>query len=135
MFAGEEKLYFDREWSNYSSFYLITVSGDKANFCGHALLNLGGTAGIYAHIAELNGRPKVMNHSGYDRYLAENGKRELGRLRLFIPAPGMALRKFESLLVEKWIWGGIPNNCYTFVEDIIKSGGGDISKVMNCPKY
>jgi hypothetical protein len=36
-------------------------------------------------------------------------------------------------MANTWTWGVIPNNCVSFVEEVIKAGGGTWSSYSNCP--
>lgn len=117
-----------------SQFDAVAVSGDGLNICGHLLLHTGPSSeGYYFHVAELNGYPRYMDESGYRRYLSESGKNELRRIYLSLPLPQEASRYLERLMSNKWIWGGIPNNCVAFVEEVINAGGGIWSSYSNCP--
>lgn len=117
--------------------YAIVVSGDGPNACGHMLLNTGGSTsgrgGNYFHVAELRDHPKYMSQSGYERYLQENGKSELGRYRVRLPNPQAAADRLEELLSERWTWMVVPNNCVDFVEVVLQAGGADFGLISNCP--
>lgn len=39
----------------------------------------------------------------------------------------------EGLMANKWTWLVIPNNCVSFVEEVITAGGGTWSSYSNCP--
>jgi hypothetical protein len=112
---------------------VIAVSGDGPNVCGHLLLHVPSGGGYYLHVAGLRDYPKYMTEDGYKRYLKDNKKTELRRVPVTIPNPGAAYLKFEELLSERWTWLGVPNNCVTFVEEILKAGGNDWASVSNCP--
>lgn len=113
--------------------YAIAVSGDGPNVCGHMLLNTGGTGGSYFHVAEFRGRPRYMSQVGYNRYLREAGKSELGRYRVRLPNPQAATDCLEQLLSEQWTWLVVPNNCVHFVEVVLQAGGADFGMISNCP--
>ena len=109
----------------------IIVSGDGPNICGHALLF---TDGHYFHIAGFYDRPMHMDEEGYKRYIAESGKRELGRHRPFIRNPSLAYMKLTELLIKPWLWGVLPNNCIVFVEEVLQAGGAtNFGIYSNCP--
>lgn len=113
----------------------VIVSGARWNPCGHALLNVGGISGFYFHIAG-DGRdhPYMMRGSEpYQRYLRENGKRELRRQTVAISNPDGAQAKLEQLTARNWTWMLLPNNCATFVEEVIQAGGSKMGLYSNCP--
>lgn len=113
---------------------VVAVSGDGPNVCGHLLLYGGHIrGGYYFHVAEIRGYPHYMSESGYGRYLKETGKTEIRRRSLSLPNPQNALLYLENLMANKWTWGGIPNNCVAFVEEVIAAGGGRWSSYSNCP--
>ncbi len=118
---------------DFSETYAVVVSGWGPNFCGHQLLNLQGADGVYLHVAEWHGRPRIMDRPGYDRYLEENKKRELNRFRVNITNPQAAMMKLEELLSKKWLWGVLPHNCASFVEEIVRAGGSSAGLFFNCP--
>jgi len=118
---------------DFSRTYAVTVSGAAWNPCGHLLLNTGGRGGYYFHVAEVRGRPKYMRQSGYERYLKENEKKELSRVSVKVPDPAAANRKLEELLLKKWTWFVLPNNCASFVEDVVQAGGSKAGLYSNCP--
>lgn len=117
-----------------SAIAVVAVSGDGPNVCGHLLLYSGPTrGGYYFHVAEFHGYPRYMSQSGYERYLKESGKREIRRRYLSLPNPQGALLYIEGLMANKWTWLVIPNNCVSFVEEVIKAGGGTWGSYSNCP--
>lgn len=118
---------------NFGDANAVVVSGSSWNPCGHMLLNTGGPNGYYFHIAEVKGRPRYMDHDGYKRYLEENDKRELSRTRVNIPEPSKCNRKLEELLRKTWNWYLLPNNCASFVEDVLQAGGTSAGLYSNCP--
>jgi hypothetical protein len=103
--------------------HAVVVSGAKWNPCGHMLLNTGGYGGWYFHVAEVRGLPKFMNEAGYQRYLKENGKREIRRVFVPLKNPDAANAKLEEPLAKKWTWFLLPNNCGNFVEEVLQAGG------------
>lgn len=109
----------------------VVVSGAPWNPCGHMLLNTAG--GWYFHVAEIRGRPRYMREEGYKRFLRENHKHELSRTSLHIPKPMAAHNKLEELLSKPWNWYVLPNNCASFIEDVIEAGGLDLGLISNCP--
>jgi len=74
-----------------------------------------------------------MTEAGYRQYLKDTRKRELRRRPLNLPNPAQAYLYLEGLLAEKWTWAVLPNNCVSFVEEVIKAGGGDWGSYSNCP--
>ena len=113
--------------------YVVAVSGSAPNVCGHLLIFAGNKGGYYFHVAELHGYPKYMDQAGFQKYLKDNGKKELKRIRVVLPDPQGAVAYLEELLASKWLWGVLPNNCVAFVEEVIKAGGGNWSSASNCP--
>lgn len=118
---------------DFSDAYVVAVSGDGPNICGHLLIYTSNNGGYYFHVAELRGYPRYMTEDGYKKYLKEAGKVELRRLSVRIPNPSGSLIRIESLLSEKWTWGAVPHNCVTFAEDVISAGGGTWASLSNCP--
>jgi hypothetical protein len=77
--------------------------------------------------------PKFMREEGYNRYLLENSKHEIRRLDARITNPSGAYSKLMGLMADKWFWGVLPHNCASFVTEIIRAGGGDLTVRLNCP--
>lgn len=115
---------------NWSDTWLVVVSGDGINVCGHALMKAGS---YYFHILGWVERPWYMNDEGYDRYKREGAKRELFRRKVTMPNPQGAQRKLEELSLKPWVWLGVPNNCVSYVEEIFKAGGINDFSFINCP--
>lgn len=115
------------DWHNT---WLVVVSGDGPNMCGHALLRAGM---FYFRIAGLHQRPYYMSESGYRGYLTEAGKQELFRRKVHLPDPEGAQRKLEELSAKQWLWLGIPNNCVSYVEELFRAGGANDAILSNCP--
>ncbi len=118
---------------DFTKAFAIVVSGAKWNPCGHMLLNTGGIGGSYFHVAEVRGLPKYMNEAGYRRYLLESRKKELSRTYVRIPKPNASNEKLQDLLIQKWTWFLLPNNCARFVEVVMQAGGTDAGLYSNCP--
>ena len=125
-----------------SKISVVAVSGDGPNVCGHLLLQSPSGGGYYFHvtgdpnasgISRVRGYPMYMSEAGFRKYLKETGKRELRRRPLVLPNPSGAYLYLESLLAEKWTWAVLSNNCVSFVEEVMKAGGGDWSSYSNCP--
>jgi hypothetical protein len=110
---------------------VVAVSGDFPNPCGHLLIATN--CDHYFHVAEIRGYPKYMADAGYRRYLKETKKSEIRRRSLALPDPDAAKLYLENLMANTWTWGGIPNNCVTFVEEVIAAGGATWSSYSNCP--
>jgi hypothetical protein len=116
------------DWRNT---HFVVVSGSGPNPCGHALVNAGA---YYFHIDGLYKRPWCMNHLGYQRYLRENDKKELRRRRVHLSNPEGAQRKIDELAARRWAWVLLPNNCASFVEEVLAAGGSRVTSFANCPK-
>jgi hypothetical protein len=120
--------------ADFSDTNIVAVTGDFPNpGCGHLLLNTGSGGGYYFHVIERKGYPRYMNGTGYSRFLKESGKSELNRLNIAIPDQNGALTKLESLMSNTWTWWVLPNNCVSFVEEVLDAGGSDWSSITNCP--
>jgi hypothetical protein len=96
---------------NFKQTFVVVVSGDTWNPCGHMLLNTGGQAGWYFHVAAVRGKPRFMREPGFQRYLKEHKKRELRRTFIPIPNPDGTNAKLEEFLAKQWTWFVVPNNC------------------------
>lgn len=125
-----------------SEISVVAVSGDGPNICGHLLLFAPKGGGYYFHVTgdptasgvkKARGYPMYMSEAGYKKYLKETGKRELRRRPLKLPNPNGAFLYIEGLLAEKWTWAVLPNNCVSFVEEVIAAGGGSWGSYSNCP--
>jgi hypothetical protein len=116
------------DWANTS---LVIVSGSGPNPCGHAIANAGN---FYFHVDGVRGYPWYFGQTGYQRYLRENGKRELRRRRVQLTNPDGAQNKLDELMSKKWTWLVLPNNCVAFVEEVFAAGGSKFSSYSNCPK-
>ena len=112
----------------------IVVSGDALNPCGHMMLKVGGVNGYYFHTAGgIHARPKFMQEAGFQRYLRECRKRVISRRPIAITDPMAAQAKLDELMSKKWTWMIVPNNCASFVEEIVRAGGSDAGLYFNCP--
>jgi hypothetical protein len=119
---------------DFSKVAAVAVSGDSINACGHLLLCVGARGiALYFHVAGGYGQPRSMSEAGYARYLRESEKQEWKRVSVRLPKPKQAEAKLESLLAKDWLWLGVPNNCVSFVEEVIAAGGGGWSSSSNCP--
>ncbi len=127
---------------DFSKVYIVAVSGDGPNICGHLLIYASTGGGYYFHVTgdpagkrlgRLRGYPMYMNDSGYRRYLKETGKSELRRRQVDVPNPTAAALYVENLMSDKWTWAVLPHNCVSFVEAVIKAGGGTWGSYSNCP--
>ena len=81
----------------------------------------------------IHGFPRYMNEQGFQRYLKENHKSVLHRLTAPIPSPDAARTHLERRMSERWTWAVLPNNCVSFVEEVINAGGGEWASASNCP--
>ena len=118
---------------DFRNAYAVVVSGAKWNPCGHMLINTGGRAGYYFHVAEVRGFPRYMREGGFQRYLKDEQKKEVRRALVPLPNPDGAQRRLEQLLAEKWTWFVLPHNCAAFVEDVFQAGGSSAGLYLNCP--
>jgi hypothetical protein len=136
-YYGEELNHCKAVPFNFHFTYIVIVSGDGWNPCGHSLINTGGPTGFYFHVAAeppaYRNRPKYMDADGYARYLQDTGKRELRRQYVPIKKPHAAHAKLDQLLIRKWQFGLVPNNCAAFVEEILRAGGSHTGIYLNCP--
>ena len=130
-YVGEIMMVCLLEPFDFTRAHTVVVSGASWNPCGHMLLNTGG--GWYFHVAERRGNPRFMREPGYRRYIAEHRKRELRRTFVPIPKPEASHRKLEELLAKQWSWFVLPNNCASFVEDVVHAGGSTAGLYSNCP--
>lgn len=75
----------------------------------------------------------VLRGCGYQRYLKENGKKQLKSTRVNLTNPAGAQAQLEELSARKWTWLLLPNNCAAFGEEIFTAGGSNVSAWSNCP--
>jgi hypothetical protein len=128
---------------DFSVTQAVVVSGASWNPCGHMMLCAGNSSDTawYFHVAGAGAReafgvyafPKFMREKDYHRYLCDNGKHEIRRLNAQIVNPSGAYRKLTELMISKWCWKVLPDNCATFVKEIVKAGGGNLDVTWNCP--
>ena len=130
-YDGDEMILCPLDITDFKHTCAVIVSGSPGNLCGHALLHVGD--GWYFHIAGRNSLPKFMYESGYQRYLKENGKHEIRRWIVKLPNPRGAHQKLHELLKKPWLWLVLPNNCASFVEEVMQAGGSNAGLYFNCP--
>jgi hypothetical protein len=127
---------------DFTNAYIVAVSGDGPNVCGHLLFFAPNGGGYYFHVTgdpkgknlnRLRGYPMYMTEAGYRQYLKDTGKKELRRRKVDLPNPHDAELYVEKLLSDKWTWAVLPHNCVSFVEAVIKAGGGTWGSYSNCP--
>ncbi|HEY5744829.1 MAG TPA: hypothetical protein VIU12_02025 [Chryseolinea sp.] len=133
MYEGDPLLFCPSKMFGFEETYAVVVSGSGPNFCGHLILSTGGKGGDYFHVAGVHTVPRMMSQKGYDRYLRENGKKELRRFKVTISNSVAAMLKVEELLAAKWTWGVLPHNCASFVEEVVQAGGSTAGLYSNCP--
>lgn len=105
----------------------VGTSSESATYFHVAGQGLNEAYGVYAY-------PKFMiGDVNFDRYLIENGKKEIRRLDAKITNPSGAYQKLMLFMAEKWFWKVLPSNCATFAREIIRAGGGDLTVLLNCP--
>ena len=68
------------KWRKFRDFYLVIVTGDGLNVCGHSLLNIGGDKGVYFQIDGLYTNPDFMSSDDFNSYVKDNKKQILQRL-------------------------------------------------------
>lgn len=130
-YDGDEMVVNPLRSSDFLHTCAVIVTGDPGNPCGHALLHVGDL--YYFHIAGRNNLPKFMSESSYQRYLKENGKREIRRWIVKVPNPEAAHQKLLELVIKKWPWYVVYNNCASFVEVVLEAGGSKAGMYFNCP--
>lgn len=132
---------------NFTVTQAVVVSGASLNPCGHMLLCAGSNsqdawylhvAGIAGttrgiHIPGVYGYPAFMREAGYRRYLMENKKHEIRRLDAQITNPSRAYARLLQLMANKWFWKVLPDNCASFVKEVVAAGGGNLTVLLNCP--
>ena len=123
-YEGEELLFCPAQPFAWEDAYGVVVSGAWFNPYNHMLLNTGGVGGWYFQVAGVHTRPRYMDEAGYQRYLHETGKTELRRFPLHLTNPAGAQLKLEELTARPWTWWMVRHNCETFVEEIVRAGGG-----------
>lgn len=132
-YDGEELNLCLAEAFDFSNTSAVVVSGDAWNPCGHMLLKVGAANGYYFHVAGPYVRPKFMQELGFVRYLRENRKRVLSRRPVDIKNPAGAQAKLDELMSKRWLWLMVPNNCASFLEQIVQAGGSSAGLWLNCP--
>jgi hypothetical protein len=130
-YDGNEMVLCPLHSADFKHTCAVIVSGDPGNFCGHALLHVGDS--WYFHVAGRNNLPKFMHESGYQRYLKEAGKHEIRRWIVKLPDPQGAHLKLRELMRKQWLWMILPNNCTSFVEEVVQAGGSNAGMYFNCP--
>ena len=129
---------------DFTNTWAVVVSGASWNPCGHMLFCCGTNSSDswYLHVAGQGVRealgfyayPKFMRgDANFQRYLTENGKHEIRRLDATISNPGGAYMTLMHFMSDKWFWGVLPHNCAAFAKEVIKSGGGNVQVLLNCP--
>jgi len=124
------KLFASYHQLNFNEVEAVVVSGDSPNFCGHMILRVDN---YYFHVSGVFNYPMFLSNTEFDRYLRENNKTEVFRVKRKIFNPRSARSKLKSLLSKKWLWLILPNNCTDFVEEVIGAGENDINLISNCP--
>ena len=130
-YEGDEMILCPLHTSDFGHTCAVVVSGYGPNFCGHTLLHVGDA--WYFHVAGGYKAPKFMHEDGYKRYLKENDKREIRRWIVKLPNPQGAHQKLHQLLKKPWLWGVLPHNCASFVEEVLQAGGSNAGMYLNCP--
>lgn len=78
-------------------------------------------------------RPHYMQELGFRRYLRENGKRVLSQRSVKTTRPEAAQFKLDQLMSKRWLWLMAPNNCASFLEEVVQAGGSTADLYLNCP--
>jgi hypothetical protein len=130
-YEGDEMILCPLDITDFKHTCAVIVSGDGPNFCGHTLLHVGSS--WYFHVAGRNSLPKFMHESGYQRYLKETAKHEIRRWIVKLPNPQGAHQKLHELMKKQWLWLVLPNNCTSFVEEVMQAGGSKAGMYFNCP--
>ncbi|UXH80109.1 hypothetical protein [Roseateles amylovorans] len=118
------------DWAHTTA---VVVSGDSWNPCGHMLLKVGDGAPFYFHVAGPYMRPQYMRELDFRRYLRESRKTVLSQRPVKITKPDAAQFKLDQLMSKKWLWLMAPNNCASFLEEIVQAGGSTAGLYLNCP--
>lgn len=120
------------------------VGVENPNICGHVLLYIGGGMGHYFHLpgigvpdggnrqSSLYQHPHYFPASEYEKYLTLDEKVEIGRYRMGIPRQEEARKQLEVACTEKRVYLLLPQNCVTFVEEILRAGG-NYYNLNQCP--
>lgn len=121
---------------DFSTVYLVIVSGSFPNFFGHGLLFVPRhkgekTEGMYFQVVGSDPGvftagefPRMMsNHADFLRYLKENGKTELYRKPFDLSDPAKALAKLNFLASKPRVWWIVVHNCISFVHLVVYAGG------------
>ena len=122
--------------ADFSRAYVVLVSGNVPNICGHALIYFPGGFGHYFHFTgpEITDHPRyLLGQNDYQRYLKENNKREFYRVCLSVPNPEGAKEKLRALLNKEWTTYLVAHNCVSFINEILKAGGVSWSFLTYCP--
>ncbi|MFZ4546374.1 MAG: hypothetical protein ACOYN4_03010 [Bacteroidales bacterium] len=64
--------------------------------------------------------------------MEEHKKTGLKRFQVQIANKNKAMKKLEELISKTWLWGVLPHNCASFVEEIIQAGGSGAGLYSNC---
>jgi hypothetical protein len=118
---------------DFSDTYIVAVSGDGPNICGHLLIYSAKGGGFYFHVTgdttasgikKFRGYLMYMNDVGYRRHLKETGKRELRRRKVELPNSSRAFLIYRKTACREVGMGIIATYCISFVEAVIEVGGG-----------
>jgi hypothetical protein len=130
---GSEMDACDVKLFRFKEVYLIVVTGQGPNICGHSLLNFGGKDGFYVHVTGIVEKPRIMSESQYQTYLRAYTKQELLREKINLGFPEKSISYLEKLLSEDWNYKLLFHNCSHFVEKILQAGGYSIYIPTHCP--
>lgn len=134
-YLGERRLTLPRDLDT-RQFSLVLVTGSFPNTCGHILLYIGGGFGHYFHFTGpslFNYPLYIPGHGNYQRFLNENGKRELLRKSVTISKPDRALERLLLLMNNKWLSLLGAHNCASFAVEVLRAGGNFYDMPDHCP--
>jgi len=119
-------------WDNAN---MVVVSGSGPNACGHAMLSIGEPGDRhYFHTDALRDKPFYMDEAGYQTYLQQEGKTQLHEEPIPIKNPQATHQALNDSLTQKHLWTGLPTNCVTYIEGVVRQGGQTDYDPYNCPK-
>lgn len=136
--------YIGEQWRNkplpnnldFTHTYLVLVSAELPNSCGHVLLYINGGFGHYFHFCGpyIFDFPRHINgDSGYRFFLKDSRKMELMRRKVIVPNPEKAKERLTELMNKRWLWLMGSHNCASFASEVLHAGGNSSSMPRHCP--